>query len=353
MKIIPALSYILRALSYGLLTAIVLLILVPDLRENNNFSLNIFEPKNSKPAPVSYASAIAKAAPAVVNIYSESIEADPRYRDRSIQRVELGSGVIMDARGYILTNNHVVLNAEQIAVITQDGTWMSAEVIGRDELTDLAVLKVQAENLPTIPVDKNLTPMVGDVVLAIGNPLNLGQTITQGVISATGRIGLSSTSYQEFIQMDAAVNDGNSGGALVNSNGDLIGITTAQFKRNNPELNIQGIFFAVPYKLAAHVMNNLIRNGRVVRGWLGISSQKYSNEFQGVIISEMTKGSPAIKAGLLEGDVIYQIENTKIQNITQAIDITSETTPGTTLEFSIVRNGTKLKLPVTIAEYYK
>ncbi|TKB47904.1 trypsin-like peptidase domain-containing protein [Thalassotalea mangrovi] len=350
MKIVPALTYILRATSYGLLAAVVLLILVPDLRSGSSSSFNIFKPVNEKPEPVSFASAVAKAAPAVVNIYSESIETNPRYRSRSLQRIKLGSGVIMDSRGYILTNYHVVLNADLITVVLQNQTELTAEVIGSDELTDLAVLKVQANNLPVIPTDDNLTPFVGDVVLAIGNPLNLGQTITQGIISATGRSGLSSTSYREFLQMDAAINDGNSGGALVNSNGDLVGITTAQFKRLNPQLNIQGIFFAIPYKLAKKVMLELISNGRVVRGWLGISSQRYNYQLKGFVIDGITTGSPAHLAGLQVDDVVYKINEQSISSINQALDIVAETRPGTTLNFAVIRDKKAIQVPVRIVE---
>ncbi|WP_371376713.1 trypsin-like peptidase domain-containing protein [Thalassotalea aquiviva] len=350
MKIISLLSYILRACSYGVLTAVVLLILIPDLRNGNDVSFDIFSPSTKKTPPISYASAIAKAAPAVVNIYSETIESSPRYRNTQIQRVKLGSGVIMDSRGYILTNYHVVLNAEQITVVLQDSTLLSAELIGKDLLTDLAVLKVQAQNLPTIPVEEGLTPLVGDVVLAIGNPLNLGQTVTQGIISATGRNSLSSSSYREFLQMDAAINDGNSGGALVNSNGDLVGITTAQFKRSNPQLNIQGIFFAIPYKLAASVMEQLIRNGRVIRGWLGIVSQRYNVQLKGLVIDSLTEQSPAEKAGLLAGDVIYQIDNINIESINHALDIIAETAPGSTLDFGVIRQNQRIMIPVKIEE---
>ncbi|WP_394172717.1 trypsin-like peptidase domain-containing protein [Thalassotalea litorea] len=350
MKIVPVLTYILRATSYGLLTAVVLLILVPELRSDSSSSFNIFKPVNEKPKPVSYANAVAKAAPAVVNIYSESIETNPRYRSRSLQRIKLGSGVIMDSRGYILTNYHVVLNADLITVVLQNQTELTAEVIGSDELTDLAVLKVQANNLPVIPMDDTLTPFVGDVVLAIGNPLNLGQTITQGIISATGRSGLSSTSYREFLQMDAAINDGNSGGALVNSNGDLVGITTAQFKRLNPQINIQGIFFAIPYKLAKKVMLELISNGRVVRGWLGISSQRYNWQLKGFVVDDITPGSPAQLAGLQKDDVVYKIDGTAIVSINQALDIVAETRPGTVLNFSVIRNKKAIEVPVTIVE---
>ncbi|MDG1732062.1 MAG: trypsin-like peptidase domain-containing protein [Thalassotalea sp.] len=350
MKLIPFLSYVIKAASYGLLVAVVLLLLIPEMREGTNLSLNIFANQDSKAKPISYANAVVKAAPSVVNIYSESIENNPRYRSRPIQRVKLGSGVIMDARGYILTNNHVVQNADLITVILQDSTELTAELIGSDEFTDLAVLKVHAANLPVIPIDDSLTPLVGDVVLAIGNPLNLGQTITQGIISATGRNGLSSNSYREFLQMDAAINDGNSGGAVVNSNGDLVGISTAQFNRSNQKESIQGIFFAIPYKLAANVMQQLISNGRVTRGWLGVSSQRYNRQLKGIVIDEVTPQGPADLAGLVKGDVIYQIGNTNIISINQALDIIAETKPNSVLKLSLIRDNSHKILNVKIGE---
>ncbi|MDG2394226.1 MAG: trypsin-like peptidase domain-containing protein [Thalassotalea sp.] len=343
-------SYVIKAASYGLLVAVVLLLLIPEMREGTNLSLNIFANQDSKAKPISYANAVVKAAPSVVNIYSESIENNPRYRSRPIQRVKLGSGVIMDARGYILTNNHVVQNADLITVILQDSTELTAELIGSDEFTDLAVLKVHAANLPVIPIDDSLTPLVGDVVLAIGNPLNLGQTITQGIISATGRNGLSSNSYREFLQMDAAINDGNSGGAVVNSNGDLVGISTAQFNRSNQKESIQGIFFAIPYKLAANVMQQLISNGRVTRGWLGVSSQRYNRQLKGIVIDEVTPQGPADLAGLVKGDVIYQIGNTNIISINQALDIIAETKPNSVLKLSLIRDNSHKILNVKIGE---
>ena len=177
--------------------------------------------------------------------------------------------MIMSPDGYILTNYHVINNADQILVILTDGRrFFDVQLIGFDTITDLALLKINANHLPVIPVNDNYTTNVGDLVLAIGNPLNLGQTITQGIISATGKQKITDSPYNNLLQMDAAINVGNSGGALVNSNGDLVGITSAQFKTRE-NLNIQGIFFAVPYTLAKEVMGKLIRHGRVVRGYLG------------------------------------------------------------------------------------
>lgn len=346
MKIFSALSYTLKALSYGLLIAVSLLLLFPQLR-TESLDLNIFSAGQSASAPASYASAVRAAAPAVVNIYSESIETNPSRRYQPIKRVNLGSGVIMDSRGYILTANHVINDADQIIVFLQTGQYYNAQIIGSDPYTDLAVLQVQASDLPVIPQNPSLNSFVGDVVLAIGNPHNLGQTVTQGVVSAVGRTGLSNTSYREFLQMDAAINSGNSGGALVNSNGELVGITSASFNQLNPSQEIQGIFFAVPYKLAARIMEKIINYGSVTRGWLGISAAG-SPSIKGFFIDTIMPNSPALKAGLRKGDLVYAINDTKISSVNQALDIVAETAPGTVLDFAVSRNEQKLVVKVQI-----
>ena len=191
---------------------------------------------------------------------------------------------------------------------------------------------------------------MGDIVLAIGNPLNLGQTVTQGIISATGRSGLSNTSYLEFLQMDAAINEGNSGGALINSNGILVGINSRKFTQSNPQLSIQGIFFAVPYQLAYKVMRQIIENGKVVRGWLGISTQNYHPELKGFVVDDVMDNSPAQSAGILVGDVVYQIDNQLIDSVTTALDIIAETPPNTELTFKIYRQGNAITIKVKIIE---
>ncbi len=257
----------------------------------------------------------------------------------------------MDNNGYILTNLHVIQNADIIHVVLQNGQQFPAQLIGFDQVTDLAVLKVNASNLPTIPQKNDLQSLVGDIVLAIGNPLNLGQTVTQGIISATGRNGLSNTNYLNFLQMDAAINNGNSGGALINSNGVLVGINSRQFTESNPQLNIQGIFFAVPYQLAAKVMRQIIENGRVVRGWLGISATQYLTDAKGLVVDSVSPNSPAHASKLQAGDIIYQISGQPIHSIVQALDIVAETRPNTTLVFKLYRQGKSIETNVTIAEY--
>lgn len=351
MKLLPILKYILKSASYGIAVAVILLLALPKLRDNNPYLEHLFTNTNNSDAPLSYAKAVNVAGPAVVNIYSEAIEANPNYYNQARKINKLGSGVIMTRNGYILTNFHVVQNADLIKVYLQSGVRYPAELIGYDMVTDLAVLKVHANNLPVIPQKTNLRSAVGDIVLAIGNPFNLGQTVTQGIISATGRNGLSSTNYLEFLQMDAAINKGNSGGALVNTNGELVGINSREFTEANPQFKIQGIFFAVPYKLAAKVMQQIIENGRVVRGRLGITSNTYLTNVKGFVIESIEPNSPALKAGLQPDDVVVQIGKTPIQSITQALDIVAETKPNTTIMFKIYRNKKQMDIPVTIAEF--
>jgi len=329
--------------------AVVLLLLVPELRDKSIDPWQIFATAEKKQQPLSYAKAVRLASPAVVNIYSEDIQVDSIYGRQPRKVTRLGSGVIMHNQGYILTNYHVVQSADLIVVVLQRGQELHAELIGYDILTDLAVLKVQASNLPVIPQNNALTSQVGDVVLAIGNPLNLGQTVTQGIVSATGQSGLS-TSYLQFLQMDAAINEGNSGGALINSNGELVGINSRKFTQANPNLNIQGIFFAVPYQLAHKIMLKIIEHGRVIRGWLGVEANDSVASLKGFVIGAVTPKSPAMYAGLKSGDVVYQIDDMQLQNAKQGLDVVAEAAPGSVLNFMVSRDNQQLILPVTIAE---
>lgn len=350
MKLKHALKYIINSISYGVLFAVALLLLMPQLNDNA-FIKQLLNKETKPPQPLSYAKAVSLASPAVVNIYSEDIQSSPSYGRRAIKATRLGSGVIMDSNGYILTNMHVIQNADLIKVLLQSGREYPAELIGFDQVTDLAVLKVDKTNLPVIPQNLHQQSLVGDIVLAIGNPLNLGQTVTQGIISATGRNGLSNTNYLNFLQMDAAINDGNSGGALINSNGVLVGINSRKFTQSNPQQNIQGIFFAVPYQLAAKIMHQLIENGIVIRGWLGISAERYLSDLKGFLVESVTPNSPAYKGDIQVGDVIYQIAGQPINSITQALDIIAETRPNTPLIFKIYRQGKSIETTVTIAEF--
>uniref|UniRef100_A0A486XQP3 Outer membrane stress sensor protease DegS n=1 Tax=Rheinheimera sp. BAL341 TaxID=1708203 RepID=A0A486XQP3_9GAMM len=352
----------LKSTAYGLALAFVLILIFPSF---NNVSLpwsDNVTTTEQEPA-VSYAKAVRRAAPAVVNVYTRSTLVDPRsLRPRTIERQELGSGVVMSSQGYILTNYHVVYGADHIEVALQDGRWLEAVLIGQDELTDLAVLYVQAENLPVIPQQAELEPQVGDVVLAIGNPLNLGQTITQGIISANGNTGLSSRGYIDFMRMDAAINRGNSGGALVNSNGTLVGINAAAFQMENQD--IQGIFFAIPYRLAVNVMQKLIKHGRVTRSHLGVAGDAVVNAagdrlissgqvLYGFSITAVSAGGPAAEAGIQIGDIIQEINNTRFDSVQQALNMIAETPPNTELTLTIIRNGQRMQLSAVTREFQR
>ncbi len=347
------LQSIFRSIIYGLAIAFLWLVLFQP-QSPFNFRNLISQDAAEQPA-ISYSKAVRAAAPAVVNIYTRSIKYDVQsFQQRMIQNQSLGSGVIMSAEGYILTNYHVVSGADQIVVALQDGRQLDAVLIGQDSVTDLAVLFVEAKNLPVIPQQADIEPQVGDLVLAIGNPLNLGQSITQGIVSGTGRAGLGSNSYSDLMQMDAAINQGNSGGALVNSNGVLVGINTAAFQRQR-NIEVQGIFFAVPYKLAHTVMLKLIKHGKVVRGYLGMRGLPVINaagerqistgqQFYGVLVEVVEPFGPADQSGLQQGDIILAINKTPLNSVNQALDIVAEAEPDTVLELSIERKGQKMTI---------
>lgn len=353
------LLFFIKSTAYGLALAFLILMLFPQFTGTNT-PLWQFKAQEQLPEPVSYHRAVRRAAPAVVNVYTRSRIVDPRsLRPRTIERQELGSGVIMSADGYILTNFHVVYGADHIEVALQDGRLLEAVVIGQDEISDLAVLYVRADNLPVIPQDPTIEPQVGDLVLAIGNPLNLGQTITQGIISANGNTGLSSRGYPDFMRMDAAINKGNSGGALVNSNGTLVGINAAAFQVQNQD--IQGIFFAVPYQLARNIMQKLILHGRVTRSHLDVEGQAVVNAagdmllssgqpMYGLLLTKVTQGGPAAVAGLQVGDIILEIAGRTFQNTQQALNFIAETAPNSELMITVDRNGQRLTIPTVVRE---
>ncbi|MCO4790382.1 outer membrane-stress sensor serine endopeptidase DegS, partial [Vibrio cholerae] len=247
--------------------AIAIIMVTPSLRAK--LMPVVEQPRNIGALQISFNEAVRKAAPAVVNIYNRKYSENDR-RKLSIQG--LGSGVIVSEKGYIITNYHVVAQADQIVVALQDGRAAAAQLVGKDRRTDIAVLRVEGTGLPVIPLNPDYHPKVGDVVLAIGNPYNLGQTTTFGIISATGRSSISADGRQAFIQTDAAINDGNSGGALVNTQGELVGINTASFQQAT-DLETYGISFAIPYSLASKIMTKIIADGRVIRGYIGVDGQ--------------------------------------------------------------------------------
>ncbi|MDB2386803.1 outer membrane-stress sensor serine endopeptidase DegS [Shewanella sp.] len=346
--------YISKAIVFGLTMAVVIIFLMPFIT-GKSLTNNLFSHSAINSNDLSFASAVRKAAPAVVNIYSLSIDQRKPLKPSSLQG--LGSGVIMSKEGYILTNYHVIKKADEIVIALQDGREFTSEVVGSDPETDLAVLKIEGEHLPLVPLELEHPARVGDVVLAIGNPYNLGQTITQGIISATGRNGLSS-GYLDFLQTDAAINAGNSGGALIDTTGQLVGINTAAFQIGN-ESGTHGISFAIPITLAHSIMGKLIQDGRVIRGALGISGEAVSPfiaqllnipDLTGVLITSIEPRGPAEKAKLQKRDVITHYEGEVVPSVAMLMDRVAETPPNTQVNMSIIRDGKPYNVTVVIKE---
>lgn len=338
----------------GLIVSGVLLLLLPELRTGNGFQGWSTE-RGQNEGKITFNNAITSAAPSVVNIYSVSYDTRSLlFRGRPTERTSLGSGVIMTEQGHILTCLHVIQNADYIGVVLSDGLFYEAQQIGSDQLTDLAVLQINSPSAPVIPQLAEPNTQVGDLVLAIGNPYNLGQTITQGIVSATGRgrATINVASHANFIQTDTVLNQGNSGGALVDSNGYLVGINNANFKTLDNRRRVRdvpGVFFAVPYKLAKRVMDHIIADGRVIRGYLGVSGNDIPGQ-GGFEISSIVPNSPADSAGLQAQDVLLAVNGTPLQDAAQALELIAETRPDTTLTFAVSRNGQLFDVPVTIAE---
>ena len=320
--------------------------------------------------PVSYADAVSRAAPAVANLYttkmvsksSHPLLEDPVFRRffgdnlPKQRRMEssLGSAVIMSPEGYLLTNNHVVADADQIVVALKDGRETLARLIGSDPETDLAVLKIDLKNLPAMTLGRSDQIQIGDVTLAIGNPFGVGQTVTMGIISATGRNQLGLNTYEDFIQTDAAINPGNSGGALVDAHGNLIGINTAIFSKSGGS---QGIGFAIPVKLAREVMKAIIEHGQVIRGWLGIEVQPLTPELAesfglqgraGILVAGIYRGGPAQKAGLQPGDLILRIDGEPAVDGRRSMNQVARTQPGEQVVVEVLRAGELLELTTEI-----
>lgn len=348
---------LLRSVALGLFVGGILIATVPSLRQWNPLSTQSYNSTDDE-FPASYNSAVRRAAPAVVNVYNRSLNSDGHNQ---LEIKTLGSGVIMDERGYIVTNKHVINNADQIIVALQDGRVFEALLVGSDSLTDLAVLKINATNgLPVIPINPERVPHIGDVVLAIGNPYNLGQTITQGIISATGRIGLNPTGRQNFLQTDASINHGNSGGALVNSLGELMGINTLSFDKSNDGETPEGLGFAIPFQLATKIMDKLIRDGRVIRGFIGISGREIKplhtqsggiDQIQGIVVNEISPDGPAAQAGLQTNDVILFVNGKPAVSALETMDQVAEIRPGSVIPVVVMRNDQKMTFQVTIQEY--
>ncbi|UVE18576.1 trypsin-like peptidase domain-containing protein [Pseudomonas sp. LS44] len=323
-----------------------------------------------KQGPTSYSQAVGIAAPAVANLYTTKYvnrPAHPLFNDPQFRRFfgdnlpkqrrmesSLGSAVIMSPEGYLLTNNHVTAGADQIVVALKDGRETLARVIGSDPETDLAVLKIDLKDLPAITLGRSDAISIGDVALAIGNPFGVGQTVTMGIISATGRNQLGLNTYEDFIQTDAAINPGNSGGALVDAQGNLIGINTAILSKSSGS---QGIGFAIPTKLALEVMRAIIEHGSVIRGWLGIEVQPLTPELAesfglegrpGIVVAGIYRDGPAQKAGLQPGDLILSIDGEAASDGRRSMNQVARTKPGQQVNIEVLRNGKSLKLAAEV-----
>jgi len=328
-------------------------------------------PVASEPAPApepippavtarSFATAVRRAAPAVVNIYTARVVTEqvqpntleqlfgglgPRY-EQHVQRA-LGSGVIIDDAGHIVTNNHVIANATVIKVRLADGRSADARVIGRDPDTDLAVLAIRMERLPVMTLGRSDRLQVGDEVLAIGNPLGLQQSVTHGIVSATDRKQLGLATFENFIQTDAAINEGNSGGALIDAAGELVGINTAVIAKNSDPTGVEGIGFAIPVNLARGVIREILDHGHVVRGWSGIEAYDFSDEqaaqyrlpHGGVVVTSLYTDGPAANAGLRVGDILLAINSHPLRNAQDALTQLASTSPGVTVKLRVQRGA--------------
>lgn len=342
----------------------------------NNAPINNGPPSGSSGPVVSYADIVSRVSPAVITIHSEMrVRApqqypfmnDPTFRqffgDRvpqqipELRRSGLGSGVIISTDGYILTNHHVIDGAEQIKVDLNDNRTLDAKVVGSDPPSDLAVLKIDATNLPVLALGDSDKVRVGDVVLAIGNPLGIGQTVTMGIISAKGRqTGMSSGAFEDFLQTDAPINQGNSGGALVSTNSELIGINSQMLSPSGGSI---GIGFAIPSNMARTVADTLVKTGKVRRGQLGITVVKANSEpakalgvkeTKGVVVALIKPGGPADRAGLKAGDVITALNGVEVNDLNVFRNQIASTAPGTPVTLNVLRDGRELQLRATLEE---
>jgi Do/DeqQ family serine protease len=373
MKLYRAFTFLFTSIATGLAAAFLVLLLRPELAGR--------EPAASSPpvllersgGPVSYADAVQRAEPAVVNVFATKItrqKPHPLLEDPLVQRFfgdqisrprikrqnSLGSGVIVDDNGYVLTNNHVIEDASEIQVVLGDGRNLPARIVGSDPETDIAVLQAAGSKLPVASLGESNELQVGDVVMAIGNPFGVGQTVTMGIVSATGRNELGITDFENFIQTDAAINPGNSGGALINAVGEVVGINTAIFSQSGGS---HGIGFAIPIQLAEEVMTQIIENGRVIRGWLGITGQNLTPALaeslgtgfrDGILVSGVLEDGPGDRAGLKPGDLIVAIDRRPVTTAQQMLRKIAGKAPGSPLSLTIERDGDEREQIAVVGE---
>ena len=386
--ILKILSFVTASAIVGLAAAFIAVVVRPELVARRQPAQAAPAPAQPVPAPPasttpvvnqpvpeaprtvnSYAEAVERAAPAVVNIYTarivkeelrpspiEELFGDVRPRVRQRLEQSLGSGVIVDQEGHVITNHHVIEKADVIRAQLADGRIADARVVGRDPDTDLAVLQIDLKkDIPSMPLGHSDRLRVGDIVLAIGNPVGLSQTVTQGIVSATGRAQLGVARYENFIQTDAAINVGNSGGALINTNGELVGINTAVLAKN---LGVEGIGFAIPVNLVRGVMSEILTKGRVVRGWIGIVPIDADDMFArrnglaqaGVVVYNMYIDSPATAAGIQLRDIILTVNGVKVQTAQDTLTRIASVKPGRKVAITGIRGTDRFSAEVTVSE---
>lgn len=369
--------FLFTSITTGLAAAFIVLLAKPDLMPLNEWA-NPTHPETiatlpNKPGPVSYSSAVNHAAPSVINVYATKVtrnEPHPLSNDPLFQQLfgdqlkfpshrrenSLGSGVIINDKGYLLTNHHVISHANEIQVVLRDGRQFPAHIIGSDPETDLAVLKIPAKQLPVATFGNSQQLKIGDVVLAIGNPFGVGQTVTLGIVSATGRNQLGISDFENFIQTDAAINPGNSGGALINAFGEVVGINTAIFSKSGGS---HGIGFAIPMQLAHEVMQQIIQQGRVIRGWIGVSGQNLTPllaesldiQYQrGILVSGVLTDGPADQAGIRPGDLLTQIDGQPIKGVVDMLNLIAGKKPGAMIKLTLQRQNQQHQVQVAVIE---
>jgi serine protease DegS len=380
------LTFVSASVIVGLAAAFIAVMVRPELVARNNKSpaaapqpapvappaapapVPAVSPEPARPAN-SYAEAVERAAPAVVNIYTARLvteriqpnaieelfgDARPRYRQRLEQ--SLGSGVIVDDSGHVITNHHVIATADLVRAQLADGRIAEAKIVGRDPDTDLAVLQLDLKtNIPVMPMGHSDRLRVGDIVLAIGNPVGLSQTVTQGIVSATGRGQLGVATFENFIQTDAPINVGNSGGALINANGELVGINTAVLAKN---LGVEGIGFAIPVNLVRGVMGEILTKGRVVRGWIGIvpadidqiEARRFNLPQAGVVVAKLYVGSPAAAVGMEPRDIILTVNGVKVSSAQDTLTRIANAKPGSKIKVTGIRGAEKFSSEVQVTE---
>ena len=375
-RLLATITFLFKFATLGLAFAFMIVFFRPELIPGRSQVVSIHESRPAIPSgnaqPDSYASAVEAAIPAVVNIYTATIKQSPTSSrsllnqllfdelelPRRSTKVEtnLGSGLIMSKQGYVLTNYHVISNASEIEVMLNDGRSSRATVVGYDPETDLAVLRIKLKDLPVITIGDNRELRVGDVVLAIGNPLGVGQAVSMGIVSATGRKRLGLNTFENFIQTDAAINPGNSGGALINTHGELVGVNSAIFSRSGGS---QGIGFAIPVNLARNVLKQILEHGRVIRGWLGVRMTNLTPDLAkslrlespyGVVISGVYEQGPADKAGLQNGDVLVSVDGKQVYDARSMLDLIAQHKPGDTVRLNGIRKKQRFTADATVKE---